>query len=266
MNSGLTDTHCHLYFQVFREDLEQVLARAWDQGVERILIPGIDLDSSRQAVVLAEQHPNLFAAVGIHPNDALTWGEWTLTSLRELASHPKTVAIGEIGLDYYRDRAPKETQIQIFRTQLALAKECGKPVVIHDRQAIHDVWPILEAWQADLAVCGSPLAYRPGVLHSFDEPLSWARKVVEKWFFLGITGPVTFKKAIDKQELAAGIPLEHLLLETDAPFLTPHPHRGRRNEPAYTAFIADKIAALKEIPVESVRSATNRNAAKLFAW
>ena len=128
MTSALTDTHCHLYFRDFNEDLTEVLNRAWDQGVQRILVPGIDLDTSRQAVALADSHPNLFAAIGIHPNDALTWEKNTADQLRELATHPKTLAIGEIGLDYYRDRAPKSNQMKVFEAQLAIAADCNLPV------------------------------------------------------------------------------------------------------------------------------------------
>lgn len=266
MISGLTDTHCHLYFQDFTKDLDQVLSRAWEQGVKHILIPGIDLDSSRQAVAMAEDHPNLFAAVGVHPNSSLTWDNGTADELRKLALHPKTVAVGEIGLDYYRDRAPKEHQIQIFKAQLALAKECNKPVVIHNRQAIEDTWEILEAWQADLVHKNSPLAVRPGVLHSFDESFIWAEKAVDKHFYLGISGPVTFRKAIVKHEMVKQAPLKNLLIETDAPFLAPHPYRGRRNEPAYTTYIAEKIAELKNTTVENVLAQTFTNAAALFCW
>ncbi|MDX9863581.1 MAG: TatD family hydrolase [Anaerolineaceae bacterium] len=266
MTAALTDTHCHLYFRDFNEDLAEVLNRAWDQGVQRILIPGIDLATSRQAVALAENHPNLYAAVGIHPNDSLAWDDTTADQLRELAAHPKTLAIGEIGLDFYRDRAPKTHQIEVFKAQLALAAECSLPVVIHNRQAIAAVWPILQAWQEQLAAAGSPLAARPGVLHSFDESFRWAEKAISSNFYIGISGPVTFRKATEKHELVQHIPLTSLLIETDAPFLTPHPFRGRRNEPAYTSYIAEKIATLKNIAINEVQQQTYENAAALFGW
>lgn len=266
MIPGLTDTHCHLYFRDFTKDLDEVLGRAWDEGVERILIPGIDLDSSRQAVALTEIHPNLYAAVGVHPNDAHTWNEDTASALRELAAHPRTVAIGEIGLDYYRDRTSKEIQTRVFLAQLDLARDVEKPIVVHNRNAIHDLLPLLENWQADLAATNHPLALRPGVLHSFDEPLAWGKKAAEIHFCLGVSGPVTFPQAIEKHELVAGMDMKDLLIETDAPFLTPIPYRGKRNEPAYTHHIATKIALLKDQSVDDVCSQTASNAARLFGW
>ncbi len=266
MIAALTDTHCHLYFRDFNGDLEEVLNRAWDQGVQRILVPGIDLDTSRLAVALADSHPNIFAAVGVHPNNSLTWDGSTADQLRELAAHPKTLAIGEIGLDFYRDHAPRAHQIEVFETQLALAADCELPVVIHNRQAIENTWPILEVWQKQLFKTGSPLARCPGVMHSFDETYLWAEKAINSNFFIGISGPVTFRKAVEKHEVVQRIPLTSLLIETDAPFLTPHPFRGRRNEPAYTSHITEKIAELKNISVDEVKQQTYTNAAALFGW
>jgi TatD DNase family protein len=266
MTAALTDTHCHLYFRDYNEDLEEVLNRAWDLGVQRILVPGIDLDTSRQAVALADSYPNLYAAVGVHPNDSLTWDKSTTEQLRELAAHPKTLAIGEIGLDFYRDRAPKTHQVEVFEAQLALAAECQLPVVIHNRQAIENTWPILETWQKQLVEANSPLALRPGVLHSFDESFLWAEKAIKNNFYIGISGPVTFRKAAEKHELVQLTPLNWLLIETDAPFLTPHPFRGRRNEPGYTLYIAEKIAGLKNITVDETLQQTFANATTLFGW
>lgn len=266
MTAALTDTHCHLYFQDYSDDLDEVLDRACDQGVKRILIPGIDLETSRQAVELAEKHPRLFAAVGVHPNDALSWKDNTEDELRKLAAHPKVLAIGEIGLDFYRDRTPKTWQITVFRLQLALAAEVGLPVVIHSRQAIEELWPFLQIWQEQLAESNSPLSHRPGVLHSFDENFVWARKAIDKNFFIGISGPVTLRKAVVKHELVRHTPLTSLLIETDSPFLTPHPFRGRRNEPAHTTYIADRIADLKQTNRQTVLEQTYANAVSLFSW
>jgi TatD DNase family protein len=266
MTSALTDTHCHLYFRDFNEDLTEVLNRAWDQGVQRILVPGIDLDTSRQAIALADSHPNVFAAVGVHPNDSLTWDDTTAHQLRDLAAHPKTLAIGEIGLDYYRDRAPKSNQMKVFEAQLAIAAECNLPVAIHCRQAIEEAWPILDSWQKQLVENNSPLAQHPGVMHSFDESFLWAEKAIKSNFYIGISGPVTFRKAIEKHELVQRIPLTSLLIETDAPFLTPHPFRGQRNEPAYTTYIAQKIADLRNMQADAVMEQTSKNAATLFGW
>lgn len=263
----LTDTHCHLNLNIYQEDLAGTLERASEAGVQRILIPGIDVETSRRAVALAEQHPDLYAAVGVHPGDASSWNDTTLAILQKLAQHPKTAAIGEIGLDYYRDHAPRAIQRQVFREQLNLAAEMNLPVVIHNRDSFSDLWSDLMEWQEHLLKSKSPLAEKPGVLHSFDGDLSTAQKAVERGFLIGISGPVTFKNARDRQSVVAGLPLEMVLLETDAPYLTPHPYRGRwPNEPAHVALVAEKIAALHNAAVETVARITWENAAQLFHW
>ncbi len=263
----LTDTHCHLNLNTFQDILEPVLQRAWERGIGRILIPGIDVETSRSAIALAERHPSLYAAVGVHPGDASTWTGDTLAALRELARNPKVAAIGEIGLDYYRDRSPRPLQRQVFQAQLELAAELQLPVVIHNRESFEDVWNALSDWQARLLSAGSPLSGRPGVLHSFDGSAAAARQAIEKGFFIGISGPVTFKNARERQALVTGLPLDYLLIETDAPFLTPHPYRGRwPNEPAYVAFVAEKIAELQGLPLETILKTTWQNAAKVFKW
>ncbi len=269
----LVDSHCHLDFDSFDEDRDQVLERAWGAGVVRIVNPSIDLASSRRILNLAEREPRIFAALGVHPNDAETWGEGTLDELRELARHPQVAAIGEIGLDYYWDRAPRELQQRIFRQQLELAAELALPVILHtrsksaeDRQAVLDMLAILLEWQAGLASAGSPLAESPGVLHSYSDRLDTALQAAQANFYIGITGPITFKKAEALRDVAGGLPLERLLLETDAPFLTPHPHRGERNEPAYVRFVAEKIAEVRGLPAADVAAATTANASRLFRW
>ena len=264
--AGLTDTHCHLNLPHFQEDLDQVLQRAWDAGVDRILIPGIDVESSRLALKLAERDPRLFAAVGVHPHDAPGWQPDTLTMLRELTQHPKAAAIGEIGLDYHRDGAPRPLQKQVFQNQLELAAEVGLPVVVHNRDSREDVWTALSAWQAALAQAGHPLAERPGVLHSFEGELPFAQEAAASGFLIGISGPVTFKNAPERHQVAAGLQLSQILIETDAPYLTPHPFRGRRNEPAYVALVAEKLADLHHTPLDEVQMATWKNAEKLFHW
>ena len=263
----LTDTHCHLNLNTFEEILEPVLERARQRGIRRILVPGIDLETSRAAIDLAARYSDLYAAVGVHPGDAATWNEGTLLALEELARHPKVVAIGEIGLDYYRDRAPRPQQRQIFRTQLGLAAELELPVVIHNRESLEDLWQELSDWQAGLEISASPLARRPGVLHSYDGTLETALQAIGKGFFIGISGPVTFKNAVERQAVVAALPLNHLFLETDAPYLTPHPYRGQwPNEPAHVAYVAKKIAELHNLPTETVIKTTWENAAKLFKW
>lgn len=262
----LCDTHCHLNLNIFEADLESVLARSRQAGLERILVPGIDLPTSRTAVRLAEQWPEIYAAVGIHPNDGLTWKSDTLTELRELARHPRVCAIGEIGLDFYRDRCPRNVQADVLRQQLDLAGELGLPVVIHNRDAFEDLFPILSAWAHDLQSLGSPLADRPGVLHSFDGSLEQAESLIDLNFLIGLNGPVTFKNAHDRHLAARELPLDVLLLETDAPFLTPHPHRGERNEPSFIQYINGKIADLRGISANLTAETTSNNAQRLFSW
>lgn len=262
----LTDTHCHLDFDRFDEDRAQVLARAWEAGITRILNPGIDLESSRAAVKLAEANDQVFAAVGVHPNSAMIWNESILTELRVLAKHPKVVAIGEIGLDYYRDRAPRDLQKQVFLLQLDLAASLQLPVVIHNRQSTSDMLEILVEWQAKLVAEGLSLAEQPGVLHSYSDEVEPALRAIKHNFFIGFTGPVTFHNASDLQNVAAALPIEQVLIETDAPFLTPHPFRGKRNEPARVLLVAEKIAELKKQPFSSISRVTTENATRLFHW
>lgn len=262
----LTDTHCHLDIEHFDSDRAEVMARAWDAGVERILIPALDVDSCHRVLALADTDPRLFAALGVHPNSAKTWDDTTLDTLRALAAHPKVVAIGEIGLDYYWDFAPKEIQHPVLHAQLALAVELNLPVVIHNRDSTEDVLAILLDWQAGLAAANHPLAQRPGVLHSYSGDAEAAQKALAANFLLGVTGPVTFKNAPALQALVTALPLEKLLIETDAPYLTPHPHRGKRNEPGYVKRVAEKIAVLKGVSYEVVIQQTGENAARLFGW
>jgi TatD DNase family protein len=224
------------------------------------------VESAHGVLALAETDLRLFAAIGMHPNSAKTWDDDSLSQLRELATHPKVVAIGEIGLDYYWDFAPKEVQHPVLKTQLTFAAEVQLPVVIHNRDATEDVIEILLAWQMGLEQAGNPLAQRPGVLHSFSGDAEAAERAVVANFYIGITGPVTFKNAPDLQTLVSDLPLSHILIETDAPYLAPHPYRGKRNEPAYVKGVAEKIAELKSISFEEVAQKTTENAARLFRW
>ena len=268
-----TDTHCHLDFNKFDPDRSEVLHRAEEAGVTRILVPGTSLTSSRSAVELAESHAGLYAAIGVHPTEVGTFQVDTLASLRTLASGTsKIVAIGEIGLDYYWDTASHDVQQRLLIEQLDLAAELALPVVIHFREkgdapdgdCARDLLKLLGEWVTGLRSGKSPLAGRPGVLHSFSGSLETARAAIGLGFFLGVTGPVTYRK--DRQELVRQLPLESLLIETDAPFLAPHPQRGKRNEPAYVCLIADRIALLHSCSIEEVAAATSQNARRLFDW
>ncbi|GAB4453190.1 MAG: TatD family hydrolase [Anaerolineales bacterium] len=286
----LTDTHCHLDFNKFDDDRDAVIQRALEAGVERILIPAIELESCKAVIRLANSHPNLFAAVGFHPTELNGWNDDSIETLRGMIfPHPvslsqrergwgegKIIAIGEIGLDYYWVKEPEQQAKQRFvlKEQLRLAREAGLPVVIHMREA-DDAWfgqasidllDILIEWQSGLAAEGHPLAEKPGVLHSFNGSLETAQKAIEHHFYIGVTGPVTYKNAEEKRQIIRQLPLERLLIETDAPFLTPVPHRGKRNEPAFVAHIADTIAKIHKTTREQTAEITAANANRLFGW
>ena len=254
----LTDTHTHLDFPRFDDDREQVIGQALAAGVGAIVDIGTDLASSQAAVALAEAYPQIYAAVGVHPHDAKTLTEETLEELGVLALHPKVVAIGEIGLDFFRDLSPRDKQRQAFQQQLALASEVGKPVVIHDRDAHSEVMAILRRWIEG--------GHQPaGVLHCFSGDLAMAQEAIELGFYISIAGPVTFKNARSLRELVRQLPLEKLLVETDCPYLSPHPHRGKRNEPAYVKLVAQEVARVKGLSPEEVARITSDNAQALFA-
>jgi len=270
----LTDTHCHLDLHNFDEDRTTAIERAKKAGLVRILIPALSVTSSLSTIKLAESHPMLYTAIGVQPNESLTWDNASVSALRELAVNPKVVAIGEIGLDYYWEAAPHDHQQHVFREQLDLAAELDLPVVIHLREkgdadhgpCAEDAMRILEEWVTGLGAHNEALRTNPGVLHSFSGSLDTAQRAISLNFCIGITGPVTFKNAGRKQEMVAQLPLERLLIETDAPYLTPHPHRGKRNEPAFVYEIADKIAQLQSRSLEEVAAVTTANAARLFSW
>ena len=271
-----TDTHCHLDFNKFDEDREAVIQRAARAGVTRILIPALDHESSQSAVRLADSHPALYAAVGFHPTDLDKFSDKAFEATQQLAAHPKVVAIGEIGIDYYwvTIREERAFQLEALRLQLAFAASINKPVIIHMReeedrwidQASVDLLRILSEWHRGLKANHHPLAEKPGVLHSFNGNLETAQNAIALNFYIGITGPVTYKNAEEKRSIIKQLPLTKLLIETDAPFLTPVPHRGKRNEPAFVVYIADKIAELHMTTREQVAQITARNAAHLFGW
>jgi TatD DNase family protein len=258
--AALTDSHCHLNMPEFDSDLDAVLKQAQEQGVTRILIPGLDLPSSKRAIELAQAHPGLYAAIGIHPQRAKDWKDDTLAALRELAAQPKVVAIGEIGLDYVRTFSEPPVQRRVFRAQLELAAELHLPVVIHNREASADLFEMLLPW-SDFGPGG-----RVGVLHAYSAGLEEAHQAIEAGFFLGIGGPLTFRNAQDLRQLVSSLPLERICIETDAPYLTPQPHRGKRNEPAYVRFVAQGLTELGETDYPTVARVTSHNAAYLFGW
>jgi len=248
-------------------DRDTVIRNAIGAGIRKILVPGIDPETSKSSIRLSEDYPgNIFAAVGIHPNHSTRVAEQDLKSIESLAKHPNVVAIGEIGLDFYREKASPNDQIQVFRKMLSISKATGKPVCVHNRDADETIIEILDSWYSELVETNSSLTKHPGVFHSFSGSeiiLDWA---LTHNFFLGISGPVTFTNSQILQEKIKDTDLNHLLVETDAPYLSPHPHRGKRNEPANVRFVCEKIAEIKQNLLEEVLSRTSENAASLFGW
>ncbi len=261
---SLIDTHAHLDFPHFDADRQAVLERASAAGVAKILTVGTDVASSRRAVGLAAKHDSVYAAVGMHPHDAKGLNGSALAELRNLAQHPRVVAVGEIGLDFYRDRSPRNVQRKAFQAQLAWSARLGKPVIIHDRDAHSEVMEVLESWAEGLK--GSLLEGRLGVLHTFSGDRAMAEQAIELGFCISISGPVTYKNADRLVDVVQHVPLDRLLVETDCPFLTPHPYRGRRNEPAHVRLVAERIATLREMAFEELARATTANAERLFAF
>lgn len=252
--AGLTDTHAHLDFFGSDQAVEGVVTRAKEHGVTRIITVADKLSSSYRAVELAEKFDEVYASVGIHPHDAKTVNPDTIKELKELAKHPKVVAIGEIGLDYYKNHSPRPTQQKVFAQQLDLATELGLPVIVHDRDADEDVLKIITQ-------------HRPkkGVFHCFSGDTAFAQTVLAMNFYISIAGPVTFKNAGGLVDVAKFVPLTKLLVETDSPYLTPHPYRGRKNEPANVRLVAEKIADIKGIDLSKLLASTQENVSLLFS-
>ena len=257
----LIDTHCHLNFYKYNADRDAVLERAKEAGVHRVIIPAIDLETCQEALTLAEQYECIYVAVGVHPNSTADFDANMLAQIRDYAQHDKVVAIGEIGLDYYWDKSPKNSQRTAFEQQLELAVELELPVIIHNREASEDVLDVLESWVTTLP---DSLKSRAGVMHSFSAPPEIAERTKAIGFYFGFTGPITFKKAQDLRDIAQTIPLNRILVETDGPFLTPHPYRGKRNEPAYVQYMTEKLAELHDVSYEVMAQQTTQNAEHLF--
>jgi len=252
----LTDTHAHIDFDDFDRDRDEVIARAKDVGIERIIIPGVDLATSAKAVELAGQYDIVNAAVGIHPNSTAEAAPGDMLEISRLAERDRVVAVGEIGLDYYRDRAPKDIQARACRGQLELAQELKLPVIIHFRNV----------GMEGVELVGEDL-FRSlrGVFHCFGGSVEFARELVSWGYYIGFDGPLTYKNS-DRVDVARAVALENILIETDAPFLTPQSRRGKRNEPSYVLEIAEKLAEVKGIDVDEVIRVTGENARSLFGF
>ncbi|MFJ5672790.1 TatD family hydrolase [Bacillus safensis] len=251
----LFDTHAHLNAEQYNEDLEQVIERAKSEKVEKIVVVGFDRPTITRAMELIEEYDFIYAAIGWHPVDAIDMTDEDLAWIKDLSQHEKVVAIGEMGLDYYWDKSPKDVQKEVFRRQIALAKEVNLPIVIHNRDATEDVMTILK--EEGAAEVG-------GIMHCFTGSLETAKACMEMNFYISFGGPVTFKNAKKPKEVVKEIPSDKLLIETDCPYLTPVPFRGKRNEPSYVKYIAEQIAELREISFEELAELTTKNAKKVF--
>ena len=250
----LIDSHAHIYYRDFTGDFEEMLQRAEDAGVSAILVVGTDIESSRESVELAEKYPQLYAAVGIHPHDAGRVTDACYDVIRALAvSSRKVVAIGEIGLDFYRDRSPRDLQEIVFRRFLRMAAELDKPVIIHDRDAHERVMAIMREETV-----------RKGVLHCFSGDAAMALEAAALGFHISIPGTITYPGNQSLRDVVRAVSIDQMLVETDCPYLTPVPHRGKRNEPAYVRLAAEKVAEVKGLTLEDVARITTKNAGDLF--
>lgn len=252
---SLIDTHAHLTDPRFEADVDEVVARANATGVDRIIVCGYDVESSRAAIELAAKFESVYATVGVHPHDAKSYSAEAESAIEELSRAPKVLAIGEIGLDYHYDFSPRCAQVAAFEAQVEMAVRLGLPVVIHSRES-ND-----EALQVLTRVAGNNIA---GVFHCFSGDVEFARAVLDAGFYVGVDGPVTYKAAEQLRAVVEFCPLDRLLVETDCPYLSPVPYRGKRNEPAYVRFVAQKTAWIKGVTFEKLADATTANAINLF--
>lgn len=251
----LIDTHAHLQDEDLKKDLENVLARAAAVGVEKIICVGYDLKSSEEALQLARKYRQIHAVVGIHPHDAAGFDSQTMEKLYVMAKDQRVVAIGEMGLDFYRDLSPRDQQRKAFREQIKLAQELGKPIVIHDRDAHQEVMDIIKAEKA---------GKNEGIMHCYSGGLPMAVELIKEGFYISFAGPITFKNARKAQEVAIKIPMDKILIETDCPYLTPEPFRGKLNEPAHVQYTAAKLAELRNKGTDEIAYLTNVNARKVY--
>lgn len=249
------DSHCHLDDEQYDDDREVLIQGLKAKGIEYVVNIGTNIASSETCVHMAQEHEVLYAAVGVHPHDAKELETASLEEIEKWVGSPKMVAIGEIGLDYHYDYSPRDIQKKWFAAQIDLAKKYGLPIIVHDREAHKDTYDIIMAAQD-----GS----LKGVIHSFSGSVEMAREYIKLGFYIGLGGPVTFKNAVMPKEVAKAIPLDRLLLETDGPYMSPTPLRGKRNEPQNVQYVAEAIAALRDISVEEVMAQTTLNAKTLF--
>ncbi|OPJ55066.1 TatD family hydrolase [Alkalithermobacter paradoxus] len=251
----LFDSHAHLDDERFDEDRDEVIKRLVNEKIEYVLNAGADIPSSLRSIELSKKYDFIYASVGVHPHDAKDINEDTINLLRELSKNEKVVAIGEIGLDYYYDNSPRDIQKKWFKRQIELANELKLPIIVHDRDAHKDTMDIIKNTKSEDIGC---------VLHCYSGSADLAKEYVKMGCFISIAGPATFKNNVKTTQVIKEIPLEYLLIETDSPYLSPHPHRGKRNDPSYVRYVAEKIAIEKGISYEKVCKTTTENAKRFF--
>lgn len=251
----LFDTHVHLNARQYVEDREEVIQRAFDAGVQYMVVVGFNRETIPLALEIADQYETIYASIGWHPVDAIDCTEEDLLWIEEMASHPKVVAIGEMGLDYHWDKSPKNIQKRVFIKQIELAKRLQMPIIIHNREATEDVLDILQAESAKEV---------GGIMHCYSDSPTYIQQCLAMNFYISLGGPVTFKNAKMPKEVAKQVPLDKLLIETDAPYLAPHPNRGKRNEPAYVTLVAEEIARLRNMTYEQLANHTTHNALNVY--
>lgn len=251
----LIDSHAHLEMPEFKRDLRTVIQKAKESGVEYIFTVGTEKQDWKRALEIAHLHPSIYAILGVHPHNAKEIDDQTYPMLKELCQDGKVKAYGEIGLDFFRNLSPRDLQMRRFREQIELAKELRLPIVVHDREAHQETMEILKSEKAE--ECG-------GVIHCFSGDYGMAKACMDMGFYISVPGSITFKKAESFREIVKKLPLKSLLVETDAPFLTPEPFRGKRNEPSYVRYTAQKVAEIKNVSFEKVAEVTTENALRVY--
>lgn len=256
MENKLIDSHAHLDDGRFDNDRDEIINKLRDEGIELVLNPGADLTTSKKAVKLADEYDFIYAAVGCHPHDSKYMDDDTMDVFRDLSKNEKVIAIGEIGLDYYYDNSDRETQKIWFREQIRLATELDLPYIVHDRDAHEDLFKIMKE---------EAKSNTRGILHCYSGSMEMAKEFIKLGFYISLAGPVTFKKAKTPKMVAREVPIDKLLIETDSPYLTPEPYRGKRNEPKFVRYVAEEIAGIREVSTEVIIQSTNRNFKSLFS-
>ena len=249
----MIDTHTHINM-IESISIEEILNNAKENGIEKVIVPSANPKDFPEIVELINKYDNVYGMLGVHPSDAKDWDDSLINQIKDLCNNKKIVAIGEIGLDYYWDKSFNDLQTDVFIKQIKLANELNLPLDVHDREAHKDTFDILKQYNINSKV----------VMHCFSGSVEFAKECVKEGYYLGIGGVVTFKNAIKMKEVAKHIPLEYIILETDAPYLTPVPYRGTENQPAYVKYVAEEIAKLKEISYEEVKNVTTSNAERIF--